>query len=102
MNFRELRKTIHTADPPLIPFPGLYEGDLLFLDTSAKTRLDDGTINFYKFYKMAMQLVEFRSFQQCHYKLNEIPSILSFLFNAEVMGEDEAYHRSLRMEPRNK
>jgi len=29
LNFKTLRTKIHTADPPLIPFPGIYQSDLV-------------------------------------------------------------------------
>ena len=29
LNFKNLRTKIHTADPPLIPFPGIYQSDLV-------------------------------------------------------------------------
>jgi hypothetical protein len=29
MNFKALRAKIHSVEPPLIPFPGVYQGDLV-------------------------------------------------------------------------
>jgi len=29
LNFKNLRTKIHSADPPLIPFPGIYQSDLV-------------------------------------------------------------------------
>ena len=31
LNFKNLRTQIHNVEPPLIPFPGIYQGDLVLL-----------------------------------------------------------------------
>ncbi|OUM68652.1 hypothetical protein PIROE2DRAFT_57967 [Piromyces sp. E2] len=59
LNFKNLRTKIHSADPPLIPFPGIYQSDLVFLDSWGKNILDGGLINFIKYQKMASYILEF-------------------------------------------
>ena len=29
LNYKHLRAKVHAVDPPLIPFPGVYQGDLV-------------------------------------------------------------------------
>ncbi len=57
-NYKVLRAKVHAADPPVIPFPGVYQGDLVFLDTCSKNRLEGGLINFYKYQKIASYIME--------------------------------------------
>ena len=50
-DFQNLRSRIGAAELPLIPFPGIYQSDLVLLDSSFKRTLDDGAINFERFQK---------------------------------------------------
>lgn len=58
MNYKNLRAKVHTAEPPLIPFPGVYQGDLVFLETCGKDVLDGGLVNFIKFQKISSYVTE--------------------------------------------
>lgn len=46
------------SDPPLIPFPGVYQGDLVYLDGYEKDIVDEGMINFQKFQKVTNYVIE--------------------------------------------
>jgi hypothetical protein len=58
LNFKNLRAKVHSVDPPLIPFPGVYQGDLVFLESSGKDKLENDMINFQKFQKIASYVIE--------------------------------------------
>ena len=57
MNFKNLRTKIHSVEPPLIPFPGVYQGDLVFLESYGKD-IQDGMVNFMKFQKVTNYIIE--------------------------------------------
>jgi hypothetical protein len=46
--------------PPLIPFLGIYQGDLVFLDSSGSTMLDKNTVNYQKVYRMASHVIDLK------------------------------------------
>ena len=58
LNYKNLRAKVHAADPPVIPFPGVYQGDLVFLDTCSKSRLENNLVNFNKYQRMASYILE--------------------------------------------
>jgi hypothetical protein len=58
LNFKNLRAKVHSVDPPLIPFPGVYQGDLVFLESSGKDKLENEMINFQKLQKIASYVIE--------------------------------------------
>ena len=62
LNHKNVRHRIHSAQPPILPFPGIYQGDLVFLDTVGKNQ-SDGIVNFQKFQKFASYVFEL---QVCH------------------------------------
>jgi hypothetical protein len=62
MNFKNLRNRVHNVEPPLIPFPGVYQGDLVFLETSGKDKLENGMVNFAKLQKIATYVIELQVF----------------------------------------
>ena len=64
MNFKNLRTKIHSVEPPMIPFPGVYQGDLVFLESYGKD-IQDGMVNFMKFQKVTTYVVELQVF--CDY-----------------------------------
>ncbi len=57
MNFKNLRTKIHSVEPPMIPFPGVYQGDLVFLESYGKD-IQDGMVNFMKFQKVTTYVIE--------------------------------------------
>lgn len=98
-NFKMLRQKIHAANPPLIPFPGIYQGDLVFLDSGSKTKIGD-MINFQKCLKMTGYIVELQIYQQSQYALEAVYEIQEYIKNYYAMSEDDAYSLSLQLEPR--
>ena len=57
MNIKNLRTKIHSVEPPMIPFPGVYQGDLVFLESYGKD-IQDGMVNFMKFQKVTTYVIE--------------------------------------------
>jgi len=103
LNYKKLRERVHASDPPLIPFPGVYLQDLVFLDAGSKSFLDaeKKLINFQKHLTCARYIQELMGYQHATYALEAVPEIQDFLRNAEVIySEDEQYNKSLECEPR--
>jgi len=101
-NYKNLRSKVHAANPPLIPFPGVYLGDLVFLDTGNQMHLnsDKSMINFQKFQKLASYILELQVYQQTAYNFAPVPEIQAFLRDVPVFDDDSAYNMSLVCEPR--
>eukprot|EP00158_Paraphelidium_tribonemae_P006171 Partr_v1_DN27709_c1_g1_i1_m67015 putative Son of sevenless homolog len=100
MNFRNLRTKVHGADPPLIPFPGIYQSDLVFMDTCNKSKLEGGLVNFMKYQKIASYILELQVYQQTPYNFEYVPEIADYIRLYPVLDEDESYKDSLICEPR--
>ncbi|ORZ33553.1 ras guanine nucleotide exchange factor domain-containing protein [Catenaria anguillulae PL171] len=102
LNHKSLRKELRTADPPLIPFPGLLQTDLVFVDTVTKTHMDNGMVHFTRCHKMAQHVLEWQEFQdQCWYNLEPVPEIMAYVRRYKVLDEEVAYAKSLAAEPRS-
>ncbi|KAJ3390817.1 Kinesin-like protein kif22 [Lobulomyces angularis] len=100
LNYKNLRGKVMHSEPPLIPFPGVYQGDLVYLDTCNKNRLDGGLVNFYKLEKCSALILELQQFQKIPYKLIPVFEIQTYIKNFTVFDEDSAYNHSLLCEPR--
>lgn len=59
-NYKNLRFKIQSSRPPAIPYIGIYQGDLVFLDTIGRTLLDKGMVNFQKLQRMASSVLELK------------------------------------------
>lgn len=79
---------------------GVYQGDLVFLDTCSKNRLENGLINVLKFQKIASYILELQDFQRDSYNLELVPEIVEYLRTSPILSDDEAYNDSLICEPR--
>lgn len=99
-NFKILREKIHSANPPLVPFPGVYLGDLVFLDTASSTVTKDGMVNFQKCQTLASYVMELKIYQQVSYSFEENPEVQAYITNYNTLSDDEAYELSLKIEPR--
>ncbi|KAI8613914.1 ras guanine nucleotide exchange factor domain-containing protein [Chytriomyces sp. MP71] len=99
-NYKNLRARVHSANPPIIPFPGIYQSDLVFLSTCNKNILDGGLVNFHKFQKEAGYILEFQTYQKTPYNFEVIVEIQDLIKTFKVFTEEEAYANSLLCEPR--
>ncbi|RKP20342.1 ras GEF, partial [Rozella allomycis CSF55] len=100
LNFKNLRSRVQNAEPPVIPFPGLFQGDLVYLDTCNKDKLENGLINFTKQQKIYLCIQEIQSYQKSFYNLEVVDDIADYIKNINVLGEEDAYNFSLICEPR--
>ena len=100
LNFKNLRAKIHASDPPLLPFPGIYQGDLVFLDTCSRNKTESGLVNFAKYQKIASYISELQVYQQTNYNFEVVSEIVDYVRNFKCLTDDEAYADSMICEPR--
>ncbi|RKP01474.1 hypothetical protein CXG81DRAFT_11930 [Caulochytrium protostelioides] len=100
MNYRELRARVKQAEPPAIPFPGIYQGDLVFLDTCFKDSYGPDQWNFDKFRKIAGFVREIKTFQDVPYFHEANLDIQHYIREYTPLDVERAYQRSLECEPR--
>ena len=84
----------------MIPFPGIYQTDLVYLEGYGKDILDDGMVNFAKFQKVSEYVTELQSYQMAHYSFESKEEIRRYMQDYIPLGEDAAYEESLKCEPR--
>ncbi|QIW94978.1 hypothetical protein AMS68_000496 [Peltaster fructicola] len=104
-NFLEYREALHKANPPCIPFFGIYLTDLTFIEDGIpsvikKTQL----INFAKRSKTAEVIRDIQQYQNVPYSLQEVPDMQEYITrNMKAAGDvHEMYDRSLVVEPRER
>lgn len=74
---------LHTANPPLVPYLGLYLTDLTFIEDGAQDYTDGGLVNFDKRRLLASVIKEIQQYQQVPYCLSEVPVIKEYLHHVE-------------------
>ncbi|KAJ3321217.1 hypothetical protein HDU76_000130 [Blyttiomyces sp. JEL0837] len=100
LNYKALRYKVRLTEPPLIPFPGVYQGDLVFLETCNKNHLEGGLINFGKFEKVHVYISELLAYQKTPYSLEPVVEIQEYIKSFVPLSEEQAYSASLVCEPR--
>lgn len=103
-NFGGYRNTLHTINPPCVPFLGVYLTDLTFIEDGNTNMLKGNAhlINFDKRYKVAVVIREIQQYQISQYCLQVVEPIQDFLLQRfrEVPPIDDLYDLSLKLEPR--
>ncbi|KCV69033.1 hypothetical protein H696_04453 [Fonticula alba] len=105
LNYKNLRQRVQQHnDVPLIPFPGVYMQDLVFLDGGAKNFLDEdkGVINFIKHATASRYITSLLKHQKLEYTFEIKKEIRDFICTGLpiIQSEDEHYNLSLQCEPR--
>ncbi|KJX95524.1 cell division control protein Cdc25 [Zymoseptoria brevis] len=104
-NFNEYREALHKANPPCIPFFGIYLTDLTFIEDGIpglikRTQL----INFAKRAKTAEVIRDIQQYQNVPYGLQPVQELQDYISNNMRSAGDvhEMYERSLQVEPRER
>lgn len=98
-SWKAYRDSLHHADPPCIPYLGVYLSDLTFIEEN-KTHLENGMVNVFKCRKVADVISEIQQYQQKPYNLKPVESIQQLIHKADVISERLAFKLSLKIEPR--
>ncbi|KAI9678538.1 MAG: hypothetical protein M1817_005595 [Caeruleum heppii] len=102
-NFAEYRETLHLANPPCIPFFGVYLTDLTFIEDGIPSIIKKTSlINFAKRAKTAEVIRDIQQYQNVPYPLQPVPELQDYILtNMQAAGDvHEMYDRSLAVEPR--
>lgn len=104
-NFLEYREALHKANPPCIPFFGIYLTDLTFIEDGILSMIKKSQlINFAKRTKTAEVIRDIQQYQNVPYALQEVPELQEYITrNMKSAGDvHEMYDRSLEIEPRER
>ncbi|KAJ3181126.1 hypothetical protein HDU85_003831 [Gaertneriomyces sp. JEL0708] len=99
-SFHYYRQSLKRSELPCIPYLGVFLRDLLYIDEN-KDKRADGTINLPKFLLMGDVILMIQSFQSRPYPVARDPYIASLILSQPVMTDEQAYQRSLELEPRH-
>ena len=105
-NFVRYRETLRLANPPCIPFLGVYLTDLTFIEDGIPSHIK-GTelINFSKRTKTAEVIRDIQQYQNVPYSLKPVPELQDWVFeNMRNAGtsDDDMFAQSLKVEPRER
>jgi son of sevenless-like protein len=104
-NFAEYRDTLHRANPPCIPFFGVYLTDLTFIEDGIPSQIKKtNLINFAKRAKTAEVIRDIQQYQNVPYPLQPVPDLQDYILtNMQSAGDvHEMYEMSLSVEPRER
>lgn len=104
-NFGEYREKLRQANPPCIPFLGVYLTDLTFIeDGIASIVKNSNLINFAKRTKTAEVIRDIQQYQNVPYSLNPVPDLQEYILgNMREAGDVHGmYEKSLQIEPRER
>ncbi|PMD12504.1 cell division control protein-like protein Cdc25 [Hyaloscypha hepaticicola] len=104
-NFGEYRESLHQANPPCIPFFGVYLTDLTFIEDGIPSIIKKSTlINFAKRAKTAEVIRDIQQYQNVPYPLQPVPELQEYILsNMQAAGDvHEMYEKSLAVEPRER
>ena len=99
-NYREVLKI---SNPPSIPYIGVYQTDLVFLEDGSPTFSKNGDVNFQKSRLMAGIIKDIRQFQNLPYNLSPVSSIQQYFqegFKKAIQKTDDDFWKlSKEIEP---
>ncbi|KAK9442797.1 Ras guanine nucleotide exchange factor [Metarhizium brunneum] len=104
-NFGEYREALHAANPPCIPFFGVYLTDLTFIEDGIPSIIKKtNLINFAKRAKTAEVIRDIQQYQNVGYSLQPVPELQDYILsNMQAAGDvHEMYDKSLHVEPRER
>ncbi|CAI6085262.1 unnamed protein product [Clonostachys chloroleuca] len=104
-NFGEYREQLHNANPPCVPFFGVYLTDLTFIEDGIPSIIKKtNLINFAKRAKTAEVIRDIQQYQNVGYSLQPVPELQDYILsNMQAAGDvHEMYDKSLQVEPRER
>ncbi|KAM4055380.1 rasGEF domain-containing protein [Hirsutella rhossiliensis] len=104
-NFGEYREALHAANPPCIPFFGVYLTDLTFIEDGIPSIIKKtNLVNFAKRAKTAEVIRDIQQYQNVGYSLQPVAELQDYILsNMQAAGDvHEMYDKSLQIEPRER
>ena len=99
-SFASYRKHLHMANPPCVPFLGVYLTDLTFSDDGNPDNIGS-LINFSKREQMFSVMQEILQYQSLPYRVEYVAHIAAFLNELPSNDENNLYSISQKVEPKN-
>ena len=105
-NFSNYRKALKEAiekkgnreERPVVPFFSLLVKDLYMVNETIPLNLDNGQVNFNKFWELAQHVTHLLSFRDSAYNPARLKNALNYLMTIPVFTEDELYMSSYKCE----
>jgi son of sevenless-like protein len=98
------RRELHGINPPCIPFLGIYQTDLTFIEDGNPDKFSTGLWNFKKCRLTASVMSEIQQYQQKPYNLQICQPVLNWLMQSQEQArytdDKKLYEFSLEAEPR--
>ncbi|CDQ94875.1 unnamed protein product [Oncorhynchus mykiss] len=83
-----------TREKIVIPFFSLLIKDIYFLNEGCSNRMQNGHVNFEKFWEMAKRVSEFMVWKKVECPFEKDRKILQYLLTVPVFSEDSMYNPS--------
>jgi len=110
MGYKNYRARVHTINPPLIPYLGIYLTDLTFIEEGNQDYIEGKLINFKKREMTFNVISEMQQYQQEPYKFEVNDPLIAYLAELPIVESDqkslerehkELFDLSLLREPRS-
>ncbi|KAJ5079686.1 ras guanine nucleotide exchange factor i-related [Anaeramoeba ignava] len=98
-SYKAYRESLKQANPPCIPYLGIYLTDLTFIEDGSPDYLGN-LINYSKRTQISKVILNIQQYQQKSYDLQYVHQIAQLLIKLKKYDETELYSRSLEVEPR--
>eukprot|EP01088_Endostelium_zonatum_P015682 TRINITY_DN3964_c0_g2_i2.p1 TRINITY_DN3964_c0_g2~~TRINITY_DN3964_c0_g2_i2.p1 ORF type:complete len:1100 (-),score=243.40 TRINITY_DN3964_c0_g2_i2:167-3466(-) len=100
-NWWNYREALKVTNPPLLPWLGCFQTDLVFIDEGMKIKTGE-LINFNKCYKVSHIIQQVQQYQLLPYNLAEVSQIKDWLLTIEGRSCDEegCWQLSLQIQPK--
>ncbi|KAJ3442833.1 ras guanine nucleotide exchange factor i-related [Anaeramoeba flamelloides] len=98
-SYKNYRQTLHGANPPCVPYLGVYLTDLTFIEDGNPDKID-GLINFSKRRLVYAVIEEIQRYQSKPYSYQPVHQIQTRLEKLQFDDETTLYKKSLQYEPR--
>ncbi|KAI9365969.1 ras guanine nucleotide exchange factor domain-containing protein [Zopfochytrium polystomum] len=99
-SFSAYRQALRVANPPCIPYLGVFLRDLFYLEEANKETTSDGGILLPKLLLMGDIVHTIEAFQMRTYTFQPDLEIQQYILNCRLVPNDEAYDLSLKLEAR--
>lgn len=100
-NFSDLRNRMKTITGPCVPYIGLFQTDLTFIEEGNPTKVDGNIINWNKCKLQASVIRRINEYRMNAYNFAAIPWMQEYFMSIEIVeDEDELWERSTALESR--
>jgi len=100
-SYKNYRETLHTVNPPVVPYMGTYLTDITFIEDGNKDTINN-LINFRKRELVSDVILEIQMYQPLKHRFETNPLMMHLLNQLpHHVDNEKLYELSLLREPRN-